>query len=117
MLTVFCSSRISHFTFPYRSIKLAENGREAVQAALEHNPDLVLMDLGMPEVNGPVATGVPRAIAPFSHLNHLPVIAVTAYPEALSKDMALKAGCDGYLRKPVDLADLAGTLSRFKRSA
>ena len=71
------------------------------------------MDLSMPEVDGLQATGALRAIAHFSYFNHLPVIAITAHPVTLSKDRAFKAGCDGYLQKPVDLSDLAVTLQRF----
>jgi len=91
----------------------AASGREAVKTAVDQNPDVVLMDLSMPEVDGLQATGALRAIAHFSYFNHLPVIAITAHPETLSKDRAFKAGCDGYLQKPVDLSDLAVTLQRF----
>jgi len=95
----------------------AANGREAVKTAVDHKPDVVLMDLSMPEVDGLQATGALRAISHFSHSNQLPIIAITAYPETLSRDKAFKAGCDGYLKKPVDLVNLAGALVRFARTA
>jgi two-component system sensor histidine kinase TorS len=95
----------------------AGNGHQAVKTALDQNPDVVLMDLSMPEVDGLQATGALRAIAHFSHFSQLPIIAITAYPETLSRDKALKAGCDRYLRKPVDLADLAQVLNSLKGSA
>ena len=95
----------------------AANGREAVKTAVDHKPDVVLMDLSMPEVDGLQATGALRAISHFSHSNQLPIIAITAYPETLSRDKAFKAGCDGYLKKPVDLVILAGALVRFARTA
>ena len=50
-------------------------------------------------------------------MNHLPVIGITAYPETLSVDKAFKPGCDAYLRKPVDLADLGAALRRFLGTA
>jgi CheY-like chemotaxis protein len=95
----------------------AKNGREAVKIAIDHNPDIVFMDLGMPEVDGLQATGALRAIAHFSHFSHLPVVAITAYPESFSKEKAFQAGCDAYLRKPVGLAELAVALNQFLRSA
>ncbi len=84
----------------------ATNGKDAVKTALDYNPDLVLMDLGMPEVDGLQATAALRAISNFKD-----------YPETLSVDKAFKAGCDAYLRKPVDLADLGAALRRFLRTA
>ena len=84
----------------------ATNGKDAVKTALDYNPDLVLMDLGMPEVDGLQATAALRAISNFKD-----------YPETLSVDKAFKAGCDAYLRKPVDLADLGAALRRFLRAA
>jgi len=92
----------------------AAHGKEAVQVALDSNPDLVLMDLSMPEVDGLQATS---AISSFRDVNHLPVIALTAYPETLSVEKAYQAGCDGYLQKPVDLTDLDAALRRFLRTA
>ena len=94
----------------------ATNGHEAVKTAVEQNPDVVLMDLRMPQVDGLQATGALRAISHFSHFNQLPVIAITAFPESLSKEKAFAAGCDAYLRKPFDLAELAGALNRFLRA-
>src|SRR5438552_3674504 len=55
--------------------------------------------------------------ARFRYVNHLPVIALTAYPETLSVEKAYQAGCDGYLQKPVDLTDLDAALRRFLRTA
>ncbi len=71
------------------------------------------VDSSMPEVDGLQATAALRSISNFRDVNHLPVIAMTAYPETLSLDKAYSAGCDGYLPKPVDLTDLDGVLRRF----
>ena len=84
----------------------AANGKEVVKTALDSNPDLVLMDLSMPEADGLQAAAALRAISNFKD-----------YPETLSVDKAFKAGCDAYLRKPVDLADLGAALRRFLRTA
>ena len=88
----------------------AANGKEVVKTALDSNPEVVMMDLSMPEVDGLQATAALRAIS-------LPVIGITAYPETPSVDKAFRAGCDAYLRKPVDLADLGAALRRFLRTA
>ena len=88
----------------------ATNGKDAVKTALDSNPDLVLMDLSMPEADGLQAAAALRAIS-------LPVIGITAYRETLSVDKAFRAGCDAYLRKPVDLADLGAALRSFLRAA
>ena len=99
------------------SVVEATNGKEAVKIALDSNPDVVLMDLSLPEVDGLQATGALRAISHFRDMNRLPVIALTAYPETLSKEKALRAGCNSCLRKPVDLTDLDGALRPLLRAA
>ena len=95
----------------------ATNRKDAVKTALDSNPDLALMDLSMPEVDGLQAAAALRSISNFKDMNHLPVVGITAYPETLSVDKAFRAGCDAYLRKPVDLADLGAALRSFLRAA
>ena len=74
-----------------------ENGEEAIRAASAHGPDLILMDIQLPIVDGYEAT---RRIKANPDLRHIPIIAVTSY--ALSGDdaKAYAAGCDGYFAKP-----------------
>jgi two-component system, cell cycle response regulator DivK len=76
----------------------AANGEEGLAVACQHAPDLVLMNISLPEVDGWTATtllkGDPRTAA-------IPVVAVTAFSKAANRDRALEAGCDGYLDKPV----------------
>src|SRR5437867_3574814 len=88
----------------------AVNGKEAIEVALDGTPDLILMDLSMPEVDGLVATAALRSITIFTRL---PIIAMTAYPQALSFNQAKRAGCDGYLAKPFTQENLAAVLSKF----
>jgi CheY-like chemotaxis protein len=89
----------------------ATNGKEAVQATIDHNPECVLMDLALPEVDGLQATAAIRAISRFE--GRLPIIAMTAFHEAFSQDKAFRAGCDGYLRKPIDLDNLRDAFKEF----
>ncbi len=75
----------------------AVTGEEGVAAAETHRPDLILMDIQLPGLDGYEAA---RRIKANSALRHIPIIAVTSY--ALSGDdvKALEAGCDGYVTKP-----------------
>jgi len=82
----------------------ATNGKEAVQATVDHNPHCVLMDLALPGVDGLQATAALRAISSFK--GRLPIIAMTAFQADFSQEKAFDAGCDGYLQKPIDFDDL-----------
>ena len=99
-------------TFGYRVIQASE-GREAIYTASAKCPDLILMDLSLPGVDGLVATAALRSI---STLKDVPIIAMTAYPESLSKDKALAAGCDAYLEKPLSMERLTAILHQFARN-
>jgi two-component system cell cycle response regulator DivK len=92
------------------TVREAADGKQAVTEALRERPDLILMDLSMPNVDGLQATGALRAISTF---RHVPIIAITAYPESLSREKAHAAGCDDYLQKPVDFGDLAKVIDKF----
>ena len=76
----------------------APDGKRGVALAKSGNPDLILMDLSLPEMNGWDATAAIRVHPPTAHV---PIIAVTAH--AFSEDVtrAMKAGCDSYETKPV----------------
>jgi CheY-like chemotaxis protein len=80
-------------------IIVAENGMEALDKTQEQRPDLILMDLGMPVMDGWEAT---RRLKANDHLRHIPVIAVTSHAMVGDEIEARKAGCDDYLPKPID---------------
>jgi two-component system cell cycle response regulator DivK len=92
----------------------ATNGMEAVQAALSHDPQIVLMDLSMPGVDGFQAIAALRAISSFSHV---PIIAITAHSHAAWRDRAKEAGCDDYLVKPISPEELSAALDKFSSAA
>ena len=75
----------------------AENGQEALTAVTEHKPDLILMDIQMPVMDGYEAT---RRIKADPALKAIPVIAVTSYALSGDEEKARTAGCDGYVAKP-----------------
>ena len=75
----------------------AEDGEQAVAAANEHRPDLILMDIQLPELDGYEAT---RRIKANPALNAIPIIVVTSYALSGDEEKARAAGCDGYVAKP-----------------
>jgi len=85
----------------------AADGREAVETALSVRPDLILMDLNLPRMDGLAAT---EQIRGHGELSDVPVIAVTAYDTYGIREAALEAGCRAYLLKPLDPAALVRTL-------
>ena len=88
----------------------ALDGGQGVAMAAEHCPDLILMDMQLPVLDGYEAT---RRIKSDPQLRHIPVIAVTSY--ALSGDEAKTrtAGCDGYIAKPFSPRQLLATVRKF----
>ena len=78
---------------------IAENGEEALQKSEAERPDLILMDLGMPVMDGWEATRILKAN---DNLKHIPIIAVTSHAMVGDEIDARKAGCDDYLPKPID---------------
>lgn len=77
----------------------AVDGAEGVTTTERERPDLILMDLGMPIMDGWAAT---RKIKGNSQLKHIPIIAVTSHAMVGDEIQAREAGCDDYLPKPVD---------------
>jgi signal transduction histidine kinase/DNA-binding response OmpR family regulator/HPt (histidine-containing phosphotransfer) domain-containing protein/HAMP domain-containing protein len=95
----------------------AHNGREAVERVQQLEPDLVLMDCQMPEVDGYEATSLirqwERSAADGAGRRHLPIVAVTAHAMKGDRARCLAVGMDDYLAKPVDPAKLAEVLHRW----
>lgn len=81
----------------------AENGRNAIEVARLARPDLILMDIHMPELDGLAAT---RRIREHTELEKIPVVALTAFSTEGFQKAAFDAGLDGYLTKPVDFERL-----------
>jgi CheY-like chemotaxis protein len=88
----------------------AADGREAVETALVTHPDLILMDLNLPRLDGLAATEQIRA---HGELDSVPIIAVTAFDTYGIREAALEAGCQEYLLKPLE----SGALERALRCA
>jgi two-component system, cell cycle response regulator DivK len=86
----------------YRVIE-AMNGDEAVKLAEVECPQLILMDLSLPVIDGLAAT---RLIRKLSHCNSTPIIAVSAHDSSDFQSDALAAGCNRYITKPIDFNEL-----------
>lgn len=78
----------------------AENGEKAVEVARRERPDIILMDLSLPVMDGIAATEMIRSS---EELNGVPVIAVTAHQETDFREGAKAAGFDAYVTKPIDI--------------
>ncbi len=88
----------------------AVDGAEGVRITEENSPDLILMDLGMPVMDGWEAT---RRIKANDTLKHIPIIAVTSHAMVGDELEARKAGCDDYLSKPIDEEALMKKIKKF----
>jgi CheY-like chemotaxis protein len=93
----------------YRVVE-AVNGEEAVAIAAEEQPDVILMDLSLPLIDGLAAT---RRIRKMSGLDVVPIIAVSAHDTADFHADALSAGCDAYITKPIDYVELEELVGRM----
>jgi len=88
----------------------AVDGEQGVKATEQNKPDLILMDLGMPVMDGWEAT---RRIKANDALKHIPIIAVTSHAMVGDELEARKAGCDDYLSKPIDEDALMKKIKNF----
>lgn len=81
-------------------VVIAEDGEEAVEAVPQHRPDVILMDVQLPKIDGYEAT---RRIKSDERFSAIPVLALTAHSMKGDRTKALEAGCDDYITKPVDI--------------
>ena len=88
----------------------AENGLDSLVMAAEKVPDLILMDVNIPGMDGLETTAKMKQNP---RLSHIPVIALTANAMKGDKERCLAAGCDGYMQKPVGVSDLRREITRY----
>ena len=88
----------------------AKDGEQGVTMATDMIPDVILMDLSLPRMDGWTAT---KTIKQNQNLHHIPIIALTAHAMVGDRERALAAGCDDYISKPINLQELAGKLSNY----
>jgi two-component system, cell cycle response regulator DivK len=88
----------------------AADAKQAMDYLDVHTPDLILMDVNMPDVDGYTLTAQLKVMPKFSDV---PIIAMTAYALKGDRERSLEAGCDGYIQKPIDVDTLPKQIQRF----
>ena len=101
------SRRLSRRGF---DVLIAVDGAQGIQVAKTELPDLILMDMSLPVMDGWDAT---RQLKTDTQTQSIPVIALTAHAMSGDRDKALSAGCDDYDTKPIDLDRLLGKMERL----
>jgi two-component system, cell cycle response regulator DivK len=92
----------------------ARTAEQGIHLACRLSPDLILMDVSLPGLDGLAAT---KALRADPETRHLAIIALTAHAMKGDEQLALDAGCDGYLAKPIDTRSFAGTITGFIAAA
>jgi two-component system, cell cycle response regulator DivK len=91
-------------------VLLADTGPEGLRLARTHTPDLILMDLGLPEVDGWECA---RRLKADPATRAIPIIALTAHAMVGERQRAIQAGCDDFDTKPIDMGSLLEKMSRL----
>jgi CheY-like chemotaxis protein len=90
----------------------AKDAEDGILLAREHLPDLILMDIQLPGIDGLDAT---KIIKDDPILKHIPVVALTSYAMQGDEEKAISAGCNGYIAKPIDTRNFLDILSGYIR--
>jgi two-component system cell cycle response regulator DivK len=95
-----------------RSIQVAHawDGESGLQMVMEQHPDLILLDLGLPDLDGQTVASFIRRIP---ELENTPMIAVTAWPEETAREMVEAYGCDDFISKPIDSKAFAAKVMAY----
>ena len=88
----------------------ATDGRQGVELAMDRKPDLILMDIQMPVMDGLEATRILKSDA---STKNIPVLALTSHAMKEDKERILQAGCDGYSTKPIDIRELLKKVAEY----
>ena len=91
-------------------VVIAEDGQQGVEMAVSENPDLILMDMSLPVLDGWEAT---KQLKASDEMRSIPVIALTAHAMAQDREKALAAGCDDYDTKPIELPRLLEKIEKL----
>ena len=106
--------RLFHDVLEMRGYNIlqAKDGMEGWRMAREHRPDLIIMDIQLPDVSGLEVT---KWLKDDETLKSIPVIAITAFAMAGDEDKILKGGCDAYIVKPISISSFLQTVERFAK--
>ncbi len=87
-----------------------KDGKQALQMAQEHRPDLIIMDIQLPGMSGLEVT---RWIKNNENIKHIPIIAVTAFAMKGDEEKMREGGCEAYLAKPISVAQFIDTVKKL----
>jgi len=88
----------------------APDGETGVSMAIEEKPDLILLDMGLPDVDGQTVVTLLRQIP---DMMNIPIVAVTAWPPEKAMEIAQRYGCDGCITKPLDIRSFPDQIARY----
>jgi two-component system cell cycle response regulator DivK len=91
-------------------VLVAKDGKQGLELAHQEMPDLILLDLAMPEMDGWL---VAQQLKGSPETKSIPVIAVTAYTMSSDRRRAMNAGCDGFIGKPMNVPELIAEVEKF----
>jgi len=106
--TVAALRSILELMLGQRDVWVAQDGHEGIRLAYEHSPDLILMDLALPKLDGWEVT---RSLRSNPRFKRIPILAVSAHAMVGDREKALAAGCDDYFPKPIEVDEFV----RFMR--
>lgn len=92
------------------NVIVAEDGETGLTAIFEHHPDLILIDLGLPDIDGQTVIALIKQQTQFANV---PIIAFTAFPPDTAHNMAIAYGCHGVITKPIDTRTFVSQLEAF----
>jgi CheY-like chemotaxis protein len=92
------------------SVMIARDGEQGLSVACSEMPDLILMDISLPLIDGCEVT---RRLKANPRTRHIPVIALTAHALVMDRELAFDAGCDDYDTKPIDFGRLSEKIENF----
>ncbi|HJH29926.1 MAG TPA: response regulator [Methanosarcinaceae archaeon] len=88
----------------------AMTGKEGVEKAATEKPDMILMDILLPDIDGLETT---RRIRKIESMQKIPIIAITSYAMAGDRELIMKAGCNGYFEKPINPLTIMGDIEKI----
>ncbi len=88
----------------------AETGKEGLSKAFSNNPDIIITDINLPDIDGYEITD---KLKRDQETSHIPIVAMTANVMKKDRESVFQAGCDGYISKPIDIDELPGQIENF----
>lgn len=94
----------------HHEVILADDGETGLKAAIDELPDIILVDLGLPDIDGQTLVAFFKRTP---ELMHVPIVAVTAWPEDTAREMAQAYGCNGVIPKPINARTFPDQVAQF----